>query len=250
MEGKQIRLHVQGSGFSVIDAARKERIALGRGAVKQSGDRTSYGCEKPGDFRLAAEFVDKGRYVLVSGHVENLKANDRGIVLSYRIALPGDDVWFGNELNDPVKVGDCETEGSVYPVASLCGAEVGVAMAIPPWSPCEFGMAAGSQGLTTRLYLGTSAATENFPNRAAFAFVVYPVDAQWGFRSAISKYYDFFPDYYQVRTKSDGLSLQQMPPGLDLDDIQYFGIDWIGFGKRPPSTISNETSAMASCRIP
>ena len=117
-------------------------------------------------------------------------------------------------------------EGNVFPIAAMGKDEVGLAMAIPPTAPCVFGMAADSQGMSTRFYLGTSPLPKRFPNRAPFSFMIYAVEPAWGFRSALGRYYGFFADYYTPGLKRDGLFMFQMgdrvPP-----NIEQYGFDLV-----------------------
>jgi hypothetical protein len=224
VDGKEMKFAAAEGGFKAYDAAAKTDIVLGEGSVEPAADKTVFRCQKAGDLRLTAEFVRRPHYVRVNGWIENLQPGERGIVLDYRIPLVGDGAVFSNELNRTVHVDDAAEEGNVYPIAAMCDAERGVAMAIPPSEPRTFGMVGSRQGLSIRFYLGVSPQTRNFPNRAPFVFIIYPVEPAWGFRSAIGKYYDFYPDYYRERAARDGLYLFLSEDGREseLPDPQYF----------------------------
>ncbi len=58
----------------------------------------------------------------------------------------------------------------------------------------------------------------------ARVFMIYAVDPAWGFRSALSRYYRFFPDYYAPRLKSDGLMMFQMEDRVP-PNVEQYGID-------------------------
>ncbi|MBM4083755.1 MAG: hypothetical protein FJ272_03110, partial [Planctomycetes bacterium] len=229
IEAKALKLTGKGGGFFAYDATAKKDISFPDGTIKQSEGKTVFTCEKSGDLALAAEFSPKGPYVLVTGTLENRRRDERGIVLNYRLPISGPEAVFCNQLNGVVKVEDAEQEGNVFPIAALVAGDMGLAMAIPPTSPLIFGMAADRTGLTTRFYLGLSPETKRFPNRASFAFIIYPVDPAWGFRSALRKYYSFFPEYYEVRTKRYGYLLFNVF-GREEQDMDTYALDRIGLG--------------------
>ena len=224
--GRGTKLPAQSGGFGVYDATSKKHIKFAGGTLQRDGEKTVFCCEQPGDLRLLAEFINKGPYVLVSGYVENLKQGERGILLDYCIPCAGKNALFCNELNSPAAVEDAEQEGNVYPIAAMCGGGLGLAMALPPSEPRIFGMVGSRRGLAARFYFGLSPETKNFPNRAGFVFVIYPVEPAWGFRSAVSRYYDFYPEYYTNRAPRDGWHLflaedGKEPPPPNLSYIAY-----------------------------
>jgi hypothetical protein len=202
-----IPLRADDGGFSLYDAAAKQAVPLAAGRVGRAGANTTFDSEMAGNLALHAEFTPKDRYLLVTGELRNLRGGERGVVVEYRIPLTGANARFGNQLNKSVAIAGAEVEGCVYPIAALETTDGGVAMAIPPTSPCEFGMAGGPGGVTVRFFLGLSPETRRFPDRATFSFIIYPINVGWGFRSALSRYYSFFPDYYNHRTKNAGPAL-------------------------------------------
>lgn len=225
IDGKQIQFPANG-GFSAFDAAKKKLITFMDGSVSQENGKTTFSCVQKGDIKITAEFENHGNYTRISGELENLLTTERGIILNYCIPCAGPNAVFSYELNPGVQVSATEVEGSVYPLAAMCSLEQGIAMAIPPSEPRTFGMAGNSNGLTTRFYLGLYPATKNFPNRASFVFIIYPVEAEWGFRSALSKYYSFYPEYYDVRTRTDGLYMFQVK-GRSPHNIDQYGFNVI-----------------------
>jgi len=71
--------------------------------------------------------------------------------------------------------------------------------------------------------LGLSAATAKFPSRAHITFYLYSQDGEWGFRSALKKYYDLFPQFFVKRVHREGLWLARTPTQRLLDP-EDFGI--------------------------
>jgi hypothetical protein len=226
VDGRNIPLPAENGGFRLFDATDKKDIALPQGTVARAAGKTSFDCQGP-DVRLHAEFTPRGDYVLVAGELENLRRDNRGFLLDYRLPRLSADAVFCNDLDHAVTMSDSlNYEGGVSPIAAMCGKDLGLGMAIPPTHPTVFGMVANAEGMSVRFYLGTSPATRRFPNRAPFAFMLYVVEPAWGFRSALSKYYGFFPDYYTPRLKRDGLFMFQMGDRLPVNIDQY-GFDLV-----------------------
>ena len=233
-DGEPVTLSSQGGGFSVYDATDKADVAFSHGTVKRGAGKTVFECETS-SIRLHAEFTSRNGFLLVTGQLENTRKDERGLILDYRIPLLSADAVFSNALDESVPMADSPPyEGNVFPIAAMCGKDTGIAMAIPPSKPRIFGMVGDAQGMAMRFYLGVSPETRKFPNRAPFAFLLYSVEPGWGFRSALSKYYGFFPDYYAPRLKRDGLFMFQMgdriPPnvdqyGFDLVETQSAALD-------------------------
>jgi hypothetical protein len=202
-----IPVQTDAGGFSLYDAAAKQPVALAAGRVGQAATGTTFDTEAAGNLALHAEFTPKERYIVVTGEVRNLRGGERGVVVEYRVPLTGANARFGNQLNKSVATATGEVEGCVYPLATLETDAGGVALAIPPTSPCEFGMAGGPGGVAVRFFLGISPETRRFPDRATFSFIIYPINVGWGFRSALARYYSFYPDYYNKRSKVAGPAL-------------------------------------------
>ncbi len=148
----------------------------------------------------------KDGYVLVNGTLKNKAAGDRAIILDYRVGFEGKGAVFSNSLNktDETAISDAEAEGNAFPVAALGNDKSAIAVAIPPLDEVSFGVVGSPQGLSVRFYLGLTPLTKAFPNEAHFSFLVYPSRPGWGFRDALAKYYDFFPERYKPKPKQAG----------------------------------------------
>jgi len=74
----------------------------------------------------------------------------------------------------------------------------GVALAIPARHPCVFKVGADGQGVHIQMAFSLSKATAKFPSKARFCFRIYSIDGVWGYRDALAKYYDWYPEYYSI----------------------------------------------------
>jgi hypothetical protein len=246
VDRKDIKLPAAGGGFSAYDAAAKQKINFAAGSVKRLTEKTIFSAQQSDNLRLTAQFVDKGAYVQVSGELENLKKEARGILLDYCIPPLGPDCVVWNELNKSVKLGENEQEGNLFPIAALCNANLGIALAIPPSEPRDFGMLAANSGLSIRFYLGLSPQTKKFPNRASFVFIVYPVETNWGFRSALGNYYRFYPDYYDCRLKRPGEILIPTRDGQLPPDIEHYAHTRVNFRRAEEEFARNKKNGILS----
>ena len=206
-------------GFRVFDATNDVAVPLGRGLVVRGNNGSLFTATGDG-VRLHAQFESAGDHVVVRGEIENLKGDERGFRIDYRLPAPGKEATFSNELDEELALaGAASREGNVFPIATIAGGGKGLAMAIPPDQPRSFGMLGDAEGLAVRFYLGTSPKPLRFSNRAPFEFVIYAADARHGFRGALARYYALYPDYYRARLKKEGIFMFQMedrkPANLD-----------------------------------
>ena len=216
-----------GGCFAAYDFGAKQSIPLAAGKVSASGDKVSVRYEGGRLVCDANYLISKGN-LYVQGTLKDLSGKDRAVVLSYTIPLASKTLRFSPSLNESVPVSAKRSgEGSVYPIAAMCGDGFGLAMAIPPSAPCMFRLAGSTEGLTLRLYLGLSPDTKRFPSSARFSFMVYTCDPEWGFRDAARRYYATFPEYYTHHGRGDGLWLFQSTDPPNLGDFLYDEI-WVG----------------------
>ena len=221
IKGKNITFPAQAGGFRAYDATAKKAIVFPRGTPVQAATGISYDCEGEG-VRLHAQFSVRDAFVQVTGELENTRQDERAVILDYLIPPASPDAVFSNALDQSLPMARAaEYEGNVFPIAAMCDKEVGIAVAIPPSEPRVFGMVGDAKGMSVRFYLGLSPLPKRFPHRASFVFVLYPVEPAWGFRSALSRYYSFFPDYYTPRLKRDGLFMFQMGDRVPANIDQY-----------------------------
>ena len=201
-------------GFSARDVVAKTAIDLTQGKVSQKDSKTVFDTKPAQGLGLHAEFTAKDGYVLVTGYLEKSSPEDRAIILDYRVGFIGAGAVFSNAVNrgeeSKITATTTEFEGNAFPIAALQTADRAVAVAVPHDFACSFGMVGSGQGLAVRFYLGVSATTKAFPNRAPFQFIVYPTEPGWGFRGALERYYGFYPGNYEPRVMKTGYWMFQV----------------------------------------
>jgi hypothetical protein len=218
---QQILMDATKGGFKAYDGVSKKELEISDGQLKTEAGKSSFSGKLDG-MVINAQFNNKDDYIEVTGQIENPAKNDRAVILEYWVSPASNDMVFSYELNKKEKIaGDEEFESNAFPIAAMSSENFGVAMAIPPSEPRIFGMVGSDKGLCIRLYLGVSADTANFPNKAPFSFIIYPVHAKWGFRSAISKYYGFYPEYYKPRMEKYGYWEFQMGDRVPSNADEY-----------------------------
>ena len=101
-------------------------------------------------------------------------------------------------------------------------------MAVPMDRPVLYrlGYNAPAQQLYLCLDLALTRATEKFPGRASFRFVVYPVDPDWGLRSAADRYYHIYPELFAERTPQGALTSGTIGQGTPTAAELGFAYNW------------------------
>jgi hypothetical protein len=83
---------------------------------------------------------------------------------------------------------------------------------------------AGTRQFFIAYDFGLTKDTARFPSSAGFRFVLYRFDPHWGFRAALQKYYDLFPQQFAKRVTREGVWM----PFTDIAKVP--GFDDFGFG--------------------
>jgi hypothetical protein len=204
-----------GGGFAITDIGAKRSLPL-RGGVLRSGSEGQTFSATADDVAIRATFVVKGDVIEVSGELETKGQSPRALLVRYVVPVGTKGSIFSNTLSQARKLTEESQElGTIFPIAAITGDKWGVALSIPPDFPCCFGLTGTKDGLGIEFYLGTSPDVKAFPNRARFRFVIDRAAPGWGFRSALARYYERYPDYYRARYPGAGFWNWNDPGGLD-----------------------------------
>jgi hypothetical protein len=218
--------------IEVRDVPAGEAVPI-EGPVRQQDGASviagsAHGLGLNAEVRLLAE----GDHIAVLINVSNQREGDRGLIVSVALPLSGADVRWSNSLTGG-------SAGNLYPIAAAWhdGSDWGVGAAIPPTHPVMFDTQYRDGAFGILYYIGLTPATRNFPNRAELKAILYDVDPHWGFRSALERYYDAYPEFYQVRARKAGLWCFNMDAGHDplASDCTFYeagGAEWQGDGPR------------------
>ncbi len=212
-EGFAVRDVAANSDFVTFDASAQGRQALG--------------------LRLETKKTSKGGVTFVDAKLTDTTGKDRAVTLVYMVPVQGSDwTW----LADPQRTQATEppseysitsrfaavgtTRLSKYPLAAVAQGKAGRAIGIDMGKPAVYRLAyaAGSRELLIAYDLGLAPEKPSAEVRLCY----YDFDATWGFRAALQKYYDTFPDYFRCRTPEQGIWM----PFAKISEVQ----GWEDFG--------------------
>ena len=120
---------------------------------------------------------------------------------------------------------------SRYPFAAVSVADQGFALGIDMARPAFF--RAGYNSRTEELFLAYDIGLAPEKPKAHLRFCKFNFNPEWGFRAALSRYYEIFGDYFRCRTPQQGLWM----PFAKISEVK----DWKDFGFKFKEG-SNETA--------
>jgi hypothetical protein len=227
--------------LEVRDIPGTGATAAVEGPVRQEGsDLVLDGSAAGLGLRASIRLRPEGEHLAILMSVSNERNTDRGLIVSMTLPLAAKDVRWSNGLNPGAVTQPGVLYGdNLYPLSAAWDSASGwgLAAAIPPTHPVMYDTRYRDGTFGIVYYVGLTPATRNFPNRAELKAIVYGVDPHWGFRSALEKYYDAYPDFYQVRARKAGLWCFNMDAGHDplASDCTFYeagGAEWQGDGPR------------------
>ncbi|MDY0168134.1 MAG: hypothetical protein RBS80_16420 [Thermoguttaceae bacterium] len=155
---------------------------------------------------------------------------DRAVTLVYGFPVPKAGLhWFNDprrsepvaprrEYSETVHYASVGANGrlSQYPLGAVGGDSTGTALAIDMRRPAFYriGYNAGSQELYIAYDIGL---TPEKPS-ARVRFCRFPFDPQWGFRAALAKYKELFPESFRVRIERQGMWM----PFAKISEVKGF----------------------------
>ncbi len=154
---------------------------------------------------VSATVTEGNGYIEFEGVVENLSSEDRGLWLGFNLPVNTIGWRWGASLSSSQIIANDKPayteKNNLVPIPAVWTDKGGIAMCIPPTDPCVFEVGADADGIRLQMAFGLSKETKKFPSKAPFRFRIYTIDGTWGFRDALAKYYDWYPDYYRVEPK-------------------------------------------------
>ena len=217
LEGSETRR----GGFMVRDVAAASDIYWVEAKVRasDSGATLKGGVESLA-LQFEAQFRTERDHVRVDGVVSSTRTEDRAVSLYFALpfgALGGrwhDDMRTScavepdSRYQHTVYVGAGSShQMSAYPLSCVSTQDRALCLGIPMDVPRLFRIAYDS---TWREYylafdFGLASEPTRFPSRATFSFVIYRSDPTWGFRAALKRYYEIFPQFFEKRVHREGL---------------------------------------------
>jgi hypothetical protein len=216
------------SGFLIRDIATNSDVYL----------FDSNGCPELG-LKLNANVTAHSNHIVVEGRLADTTGTDRAVMLLFALPVEA----YGWQWHDDIRqarmiegsseferVGTvrCGTTGSLsqYPLAAVTQGPDGLALAMDMGRPSVYRLVyhPGTRQLLVACDFGLVPETERFPGAADFRFILFRFDAKWGFRSAWARLQEIFPDYFAVRSRTQGIWM----PFTDISAVQ----GWEDFGFR------------------
>ena len=188
-------------------ALRNNNIILQTGSVAQLG------------LSINAQYIQTGNCIRCVGVVSNIFTGERALTVYF--ALPTDftagDFWiYQNEkvkINDEIEIANLKNYGigardylSVTPLASITK-ETGLTFAIPPdkFRPFRIIYNRYTKQFYVAFDICLSSLTEQFPNSAEVEVLLFNSNKDWGFRSGLEKYYQFYHKEFQRTFTNEGI---------------------------------------------
>ena len=225
-----------GGGIFVRGAGADKFVPMHGACVASAGRVQVYSKSEPLLLDVVAEFQSRGDYIACEGTVMALDAKERCVDVKVQIPVDARGWRWGSGLmgEDVIKKSAAGTRTSdhitMYPVASISETNggVGLAMAVPPNHPTLFETGANEEGLFVIFKIGLSPDT-NPANQTKFRVIIYQHDRQWGFRSALDRYYGFYRDPYFIRrVKKIGAWAWHNPPPAAVQNARLYAFHEAG----------------------
>ena len=154
--------------------------------------------------------------VLKDIHVADVTGKDRAITLFYTVPLSGEScTWFADPRNSEAATADREYMAaggfragangrlSRYPFAAIQCGDRGIGIGIDMAAPAFFRV--GLNMGTRELFLAYDLGLTPEKHEARVRFCTFEFDPEWGFRAALQKYVELFPEAFLCRVPEQGL---------------------------------------------
>ena len=158
---------------------------------------------------------------------------DRAVTLLFALPLDATGWQWGDDARRSRLIGGsgefantvslrCGANGkmSLYPLAAVWNERAGLALGLDMDHPAQYRLVyhAGTRQFFIAYDFGLTKDTAKFPSSAGFRFVLYRFDPRWGFRAALQKYYDLFPQHFTKRVTREGVWM----PFTDIAKVPGF----------------------------
>ena len=191
-------------GFFLREPNSIKKVSMVGNVVSKDG-KLHLKLTSPLQAKVRAEVTEGEGFIEVVGELEDLTGKDRGLWLGFNLPVNTTGWKWSQTLSiSPVinQGNPAYAEGNnLVPIPAVWTDKGGIALCIPPMNPCVFEVGADAEGLRIQMAFGLSPATMKFPSKAPFRFRIYSIDGAWGFRDALAKYYDWYPEYYTIEPK-------------------------------------------------
>lgn len=192
-------------GFYLREPNSAKKVSLTGSSVSRDG-KLHLTLNSPLQAKVRAVLTEGQGFIEAAGELEDLTGKDRGLWVGFNLPVNTTGWKWGKTLSvSPVinqETPAYAEENNMVPIPAVWTEKGGIALSIPPTDPCVFEVGADADGLRIQMAFGLSKDTKKFPSKAPFRFRIYSIDGTWGFRDALAKYYDWYPEYYHIEAKT------------------------------------------------
>lgn len=212
------------SGLILRDVAAGGPPTMVGGTITRDGQTVRQRSRlEPLGLEFEATYRGAGPYLEIAGTVRDLRQEDRAVTVYFALPVSGEFTWWDSVTESRLAANPEEEYGnfqsgaqfgigglrSRYPLAAVTGGGAGLSLAVRMDEPIVHRLvysprlhrffAAFDLGLVPETnHRGRSLAS------APFRLLVYRHDPAWGFRSALKRYWSFFPDWFVKRLPGEG----------------------------------------------
>lgn len=198
-------------GFRLRDVVADKTIELSAPLMADDDARTAaYAADDLG-LALDATFTPRGHAIEVACSLRDTTGQDRAVTLSFALRLEAVGWRWWQDIRRSVDIGDTGvyTNGgtsSTYPLCCIEDGSRALSLAIPlePMVTHRTLYDAAARELRIEFDLGLSPATLRFPSRADIRFFILYPDPEWGFRAALERYYQAYPEPFTTHATTPG----------------------------------------------
>ncbi|MDW8103476.1 MAG: hypothetical protein RMK92_00550 [Armatimonadota bacterium] len=234
--GKQLPAGKVAGGWFLRDMRQPERLVPFRGAWQSRKPLLWTG--KAGDLTLEVRYEQVGALLQATATLRAPQGSpDRAVSLVWAVPLQMKGATWHNDIRERVAAEQGENARyiriqagansmmSLYPLACLTGKDWGLAWGWRMDEPRLVRLFANSEwGWACAAYdLVLTGKTRKFPHRATVHVLLWSVEPKWGFRSALMRYIQTFPDWFRNRVPKQGIWIAFTAPHT-IQGVQDFGI--------------------------
>jgi hypothetical protein len=217
---------------------------------------TNGACEELG-LRLEGHLADAANHLVFAGRVTDTTGRDRAVTLLFALPIDATGWQWGDDVRQSRVIGgDGEFAGTVnlhsgangkmsrYPLAAIWNERTGLALALDMDHPAQYRLVyhAGTKQFFIAYDFGLAKETAKFPSSTDFRFVLFRFDPRWGFRAALQKFYDIFPQQFTKRVKREGVWM----PFTDIAKVPDFEDFGFAFQEGAPNVAFDDRHGIAS----
>jgi len=209
------------TGFFLRDARSSSIFPISQKITKiAEGKYKGSAILKNASLLFEAIYEAEPGFIRIKGNIKDISGMDRAITLYFSIPVDAIGWYWWDDIQSKRRI---ESEGeyinmeripfgangehSRYPLCTVSSEDKGIAMAIPMDKPVVHRLAYNfsAHQLFIALDFALVKDTVKFPSRADFEFIIYlPDEPNWGFRSALAKYYSIYPHFFTKRANKEG----------------------------------------------